>query len=428
MSQDKNPDDATHDVTMLCAADYPSEEVEWLWPGRIPIGKVTLLVGDPGSGKSLVALDVASRVSRGTPWPDELNTSPQYSGEGSVGLPPSPGSVFILSVEDDLRDTIRPRLDAAEADPSRIYVLPGIVDLRHDLHKLRTALSRVPDCRLIIVDSINAYVGPGDSHFHTIVRRVFQPLAELAAEHSLAVLAISHLRKTEGAAVQRAAGSMGLVAAARSVWTVCRDKSQAGRLLLLPIKNNLIADVPGLAYRIEAPATSRNMAPAIAWQAGVVSTSAEEALDPENKFRDLEMTELNRAAAWLREELADGAMPAMYILAEGILGGFSERTLRRALDWIGGQTKKDGYRGGWIWELPDSEGAASPDSPCSNEGDPAESLASSVDFGPFEKNKGNPWPLRENPEENIFFPSGPVMSEVRYLDPPPKFVEGRSSA
>ena len=315
MSIVPNPDAAIQEAPMLCAADYPAEGVEWLWPGRIPIGKVTLLVGDPGNGKSLVALDVAARVSRGAPWPD-LPPSP-------LPLPPSPpGSVLILSIEDDLRDTIRPRLDAAGADPRRIYILPSIVDLRHDIEQLRMALSTAPDCRLIIIDSINAYVGPGDSHFHTIVRRVFRPLAELAAEKQLAVLAVSHLRKSEGAAIQRAAGSMGFVAAARAVWTVCRDRSQAGRYLLLPLKNNFVAETSGLAFRIEVPATQTCPAPAIAWQADSVTTSTEDALNQENKPRRDEDSELHLAAAWLTEELADRPMPAIVHHCRGIYGWF----------------------------------------------------------------------------------------------------------
>jgi hypothetical protein len=97
-------DDPTPSTTMpreklLCAADYPAEGVEWLWPGRIPIGKVTLMVGDPGNGKSLVALDVAARVSRGRAWPEETKiplpvlgeaTILKNSGEGALDLPPSP--------------------------------------------------------------------------------------------------------------------------------------------------------------------------------------------------------------------------------------------------------------------------------------------------------------------------------------------------
>src|SRR4029077_5465862 len=91
-------------------SDVPSYLVEWLWPGRIPLGRVTLLAGDPGICKSLVALDIAARVTTGAPWPD------------APGRPPGPAGVIIFSMEDDLRDTIKPRLMRAGADPERTYV------------------------------------------------------------------------------------------------------------------------------------------------------------------------------------------------------------------------------------------------------------------------------------------------------------------
>ncbi len=129
------------DVQLLCAADHPAQPVAWLWPQRIPLGKVTLLAGDPGLGKSLLALDIAARVTGGLPFPEApanfassatTNTTspPNHSAcvfaTSNSNLPPSPlplppsqlpGSVLILSISDDFADTIRPRLDAAGADP-----------------------------------------------------------------------------------------------------------------------------------------------------------------------------------------------------------------------------------------------------------------------------------------------------------------------
>lgn len=120
------------------ATDYPAEEVEWLWPGKIPIGKVTLLIGDPGLGKSLIALDAAARVTRGKPFPKgfassatknptkhapppnhlnpeprTLNPPPNSGSRQSTLNSRLPGSVLILSAEDQIADTIRPRLDAS---------------------------------------------------------------------------------------------------------------------------------------------------------------------------------------------------------------------------------------------------------------------------------------------------------------------------
>jgi valyl-tRNA synthetase len=358
---------------LLCAADFPAEQIKWLWPGRIPIGKVTLLVGDPGQGKSLLSLDIASRITRGTPWPDEESTlsSTFRLPPSALSVPPSSGSVLILSAEDQITDTIRPRLDAAGADPTKIFFLT-LNDLRHDLPRLRSTLNRIPDCRLVIIDPVNAFVGPSDSHFYSVVRRVFQPLAKLAAEKSLAVLGLSHLRKSEGAAIQRSAGSMGFVSAARSVWTVCDDPAQPGLHLLLPLKNNFSADSTGLAYKIESkslPPTSlphqwgegnAPSTPVIQWQTDIVTTTAVEALAPPPKPRGPEPAELKLATEWLRDQLANGPKDSFVILASGTADGFNDRTLRRALVSLGGRTHKTSFYHGWEWSLPEHMNLDSP--------------------------------------------------------------------
>jgi len=342
------------DLKICCAVDCPAQPVEWLWPGKIPIGKVTLLVGDPGSGKSLVALDIAARLSRAAEWPDDCGPlAPREEkrlAERDDHIPPS--STLILSAEDDLADTIRPRLDAAGADPRRVFVIPSIADLRHDFAQLRAAINRAPNCRLIIIDPVNAYVGPSDAHFQTVVRKVLAPLAELATEKRIAVLAIAHLRKNDGPAIHRAAGSMGFVAAARAVWTVCRDETNPGRRLLLPLKNNLSPAARGLAYTIRS--TDPTSAAAIAWDSTPLSTSAEDALAPAAKKRGPEAVELQDAGEWLRRALAGGPQSASQLTEQATQFGFHERTLRRALRAIGGDAEKRGLLEGWWWSIPEA--------------------------------------------------------------------------
>jgi len=347
------------EVDLLCAGDRPAEPVEWFWPGRIPIGKVTLLVGDPGHGKSLVALDVAARVSRGADWPAVLGEQkaatvgrgdrPEcaitgHARDGRSRLSGSPGSVLILSAEDDLADTIRSRLDAAGADPERVFVLPTLVDLRNEFAELRAAVDRLRDCRLIIIDPINAYVGPADSHFHTVVRRVLAPLARLAAEKRIAVLAVTHLRKSDGAAIRRAAGSMGFVAAARAVWTVCRDPADPDRRLFLPLKNNLAAAACGLAYTIEPRGPLA--APAVVWDPTPLTIATTDALtSPKPPLQP--STERAEARQWLREALTGGPRPAKLVIEEGEQRGFLRRTLQRAFHELDGHTAKRGLVQGW---------------------------------------------------------------------------------
>lgn len=409
------------ELDMLCAADYPSEEVRWLWPGRIPLGKLTLLAGDPGNGKSLLALDIAARVTRGADWPDaELIESRAANSRPSLWELGSklPGSVLILSAEDDLGDTIRPRLDAAGADLSRVFILPSVTDLRNDFAEIRAAIDRAPCCNLIIIDPIYAFVGPGDSNFHTVVRRVVQPLVKLAAARGIAVLGITHLRKNEGAAIQRAMGSMGYVAAARAVWTVCKDGKMPGRNLFLPLKNNFAAETSGLGFTIES---SDCDTPRISWQQESIATSAADAQIRPEKIDAHEAAEIDMACEWLKQELADGPKEAFIIFGDGVMGGgFTQRTLRRALHRIGGQTAKTGYIDGWKWSLPNSprtgqkksdQGTVSRDSkslsPVPSPPTPLKCLSPSADA----------CPLPENPEEfdDIRCPLPEIPEDFEYM-------------
>jgi hypothetical protein len=343
------PTDADNTPQLLRASDHPAHPVEWLWPEKIPIGKVSLIIGDPGLGKSLLALDIAARLSRASSWPTTNNETATSLPSSNSSLDirhssfPTPSSTLLLSANDDLADTIRPRLDAAGADPSRIYVLNSVTDLRTEFAKLRAAIDSAPDCRLLIIDPINAYVGPGDSHFHSVVRKVLAPLAELAAEKRIAVVAIAHLRKTEGAAIYRAAGSMGFVASARVIWTVSRDPEDSSRQLLLPLKNNLTATACGLAYSITSEPGSG--APAIAWHASPIDMSSEHGLSRG------EAADLHAVRIWLRKALANGPRSASDIKEAGQQFDFQERTLRRALHAIGGTTQNRGIIDGWWWSL-----------------------------------------------------------------------------
>jgi len=174
-----------------CFADIASKQLHWLWPGRIPLGKLTLLIGDPGLGKSLLTADIASRVSRGTSFPD--------------GAVCESGSVIFLSAEDDAADTIRPRLDVAGADVFRVHTLDAVrvqlsggsvtekaFNLETDCTHLESALSQHPDVRLIVIDPLSAYLGGTDSHSNAEIRGLLSPLAALAARCEVAVLAVTH--------------------------------------------------------------------------------------------------------------------------------------------------------------------------------------------------------------------------------------------
>lgn len=320
------------------------ELLEWLWPGRIPLGKLTLLAGDPGLGKSFVTLDMAARVSKGDAWPD------------APLLKQTPGGVLLFNAEDDLADTIAPRLDKAGADGKRIVAVEGVSFLdkrRHfsleiDLPRMEEVLAGHPGTRLVVIDPIAAYCGKVDSHKNTDVRGLLAPLAELASRHRVAVVTVTHLSKSGGTkAVYRAMGSLAFAAAARAVWAIVKDTNDPNRRLFLPAKLNLARDPDGLAYRIDDGR--------VAWEYEPVKMHADEAIAAEAKeAASVERGSVCRAAAaWLRERLGDGVVPTSEVIADAKEQDISERTLRRAFKQLGGRSKKDGS---WCWTLAVEDG------------------------------------------------------------------------
>ena len=328
------------------------KSIRWLWPGRVAIGKLTTIAGEPGLGKSQLALDMSSRVTTGNPWPDD----PEGFNEA--------GSVVLLSAEDDIEDTIVPRLKAAGADLKFITALQGIefehsdgkkqrcFNLEQDLPHLEAAIKAVENCRLVVVDPISSYLGKTDSHKNAELRGLLAPLGELAAKHQVAVLAITHLNKTSGAkAMHRVTGSLAFVAAARAAWLVAPDKENHKRKLLLPIKNNLAPDGGGLAFGI----VDINGAPALCWEEGIVTVTADEALadDSKEKPRD-------REKAWLQKQLAGGPVTQAFLREQANQTGFSWASIRRAANDLSVEKFKGSFRGCWSWKLP--EGAHHPPS------------------------------------------------------------------
>jgi len=231
----------------------PAVPVRWLWPGVIPLGKLTLLAGDPGLGKSFITLDIAARASRGVPFP-------------GCGAPPGGGlrepiGTVLLSAEDDPADTVRPRLEALGADLSRIRVLEcidhgrGRVDdyiIGEHTRLLDEALAGVPDCGLLVVDPVSAYVGGVDSYNNAQVRGMLRPLADLASARGIAVVLVTHLRKDESARLlHRAMGSLAFAAASRVVLAVVETPRDPGRRALVVVKSNLAGDQAAMSYTID---------------------------------------------------------------------------------------------------------------------------------------------------------------------------------
>lgn len=360
---------ASHDqgesqAVVACFADIQPEPISWLWPDRIALGKITMIAGDPGLGKSLITSTLAAIVSRGYKWPIDKTPAPL-------------GDVVLLSAEDDPADTIRPRLDAADADPRRVHILKFVqvveidgkrtqrmFSLERDIAVLESLLPIFPECRLLIVDPISAYLGNADSYKNSDIRGLLAPLAELAARFKIAVVVVSHLNKSAGNnAMYRTMGSLAFTAAARAAFVVTKDKDNPERRLILPVKNNIAKDSKGgLAYSI---LEAQNGMPVIAWEPDPVMITANEALAPTESSDERNATD--EATDFLRDKLASGPVKAVEVIKEAHKAGINEKPLRIARERLRVESKKSAYTGGWEWRLP--EDALNPqDAPSNNKG------------------------------------------------------------
>jgi RecA-family ATPase len=328
----------------LRVADVAPERVTWLWQGYVPLGKLTLLDGDPGDGKSTLTLDIAARVTTGSPMPD-----------GSDGIH---GRVILLSAEDGIADTIRPRLDAAGADTAQIAVLDEIVttdehgrrerrpvELPLDLDHIERA-AHAQGVKLVVVDPLMAFLAGVDSHNDQSVWRALHPMSRLADATGAAVLVVRHLNKGSGKALYRGGGSIGIAGAARAVHLVAPDPDDETRRLLAPAKQNIAVKPATLAYRVagdELHGCAR-----IQWEgtAGATADDLVQLADPADR------TERDEAADWLADYLSDGEGEAWAsdIKKAAREAGIAVRTLERVRSKIA-DVRTSGFPRRSAWTL-----------------------------------------------------------------------------
>ncbi|MDO8514224.1 MAG: bifunctional DNA primase/polymerase [bacterium] len=336
-------------------ADIKTSPIDWLWEERIAIGKLTMIVGDPGLGKSSITTGtIAATVSKGGSWPVDNTQSPL-------------GDVILLSAEDDAADTVKPRLEAAGADCTRVHTLQAVRDvnpngsssermfsLKRDIAALEEMLDTLPKCKVVIVDPISAYLDDTDSHRNAAVRGLLAPLAALAVKHKVAIIVVDHLNKNSGEhnSLYRAGGSLGFVAAARAVYLVAKDKENPERRLMVPIKNNIAKENTALAYTVTG---APNGAAVIVWEADPVRITANEILG--SMESEEQRSDTDWAVIVLRQVLFAGPLPAKQVFTECKQAGLGEKQVRRAGKKLGINPKKIGFNQGWTWALPDREDA-----------------------------------------------------------------------
>ena len=347
------------------ASDIQPERLEWVWPGRIARGKAALLGGPPGLGKSQVTVNIAATVSTGADWPCNEGRAPQ-------------GDVVILSAEDGIADTIVPRLIAAGADTGCIHIVAAATkldgtgrktfSLKTDVDLLEEMSREIGTVRLIIIDPISAYMGGADGNGNVETREVLEPLAEMANRLGIAVVAVTHLNKGGAgnqSALNRFAGSIAFVAAARSAYLVIEDPEDENRRLFLQAKNNLGPKGKGLAFRVEQRLIPGDiLASNISWESEHVTASVDEALSAsENRGGNESRSGKDEAADFLRSLLADGPIAVADIEEEaraaGLLGRESpigqNKSFRNAREALGVTATREGFGAGarYVLSLPD---------------------------------------------------------------------------
>lgn len=338
------------EIGLICAADVAMENIDWLWHLHLARRKLTLLAGDSEIGKSQIGIDWIARISKGSEWPD--------------GTQAPLGNAIILSSEDGIRDTIVPRLVAADADLARVHCVASVktdgvsrtFSLQADLQILGDKIRAVGGAHIVLIDPITSYMGTKiDSHRTADVRAVLEPLMTFAEQFNVAVVVISHPQKApQVKALNAVTGSGAFVQAPRVGFLAIKDPENQDRSLLLAMKNNLGIKAKGVGYRIASAFVGPDqniLTSHIVWDSQPVEITADQALEQASEKR--RGSSSAEATEFLRERLEDGVPRTVKDLedeAEGV--GISKRTLERARRKLGVRAKKDGYQGAWILKLP----------------------------------------------------------------------------
>jgi hypothetical protein len=343
------------------AADFDARSITWMWPGRFAIGKLGLIGGMPDMGKGLISAFISAAVTADVDLPCGEGKTPQ-------------GNVIWFTAEDDIEDTVVPRLIAAGADLTRVHIVKTMrkggkertFSLVTDLPELRRAIERIGNVVLVIIDPMSAYVGVGkvNTSSTTDVRGFLTPLTQMASELEIAVIGIMHFNKKADvtSAMLRIADSLAYVAAARHVYVVVEDPHVEGRRLFVKAKNNLAPDKAALPYFIgvntrvahDAATDTDIAAPHIIWGNELVAVSANEAMQAAANGGGAAVAR-REAVEFLQDRLSDGRkVKTTELEEEAEAQGISKRTLHRARKELGVRAWKEPgkMQGDWHLHIP----------------------------------------------------------------------------
>lgn len=314
----------------LCAyySSIRQKQIDWLWFPYIPYGKITVLQGDPGEGKSTFILRVAALLSKGLPMPDGFGAH-------------APKSVIYQCAEDSLADTIKPRLVQAGADCSRIaYIVDAEAKLTLEDERIERALQET-NARLLVIDPIQAFLAQeGDLQNAMRMRAVLGRLAGIAERYQCAVVLVGHMNKGAGGKdLYRGLGSIDIAAVSRSILMIARDKNDPHVRYMLPVKSSLAPEGCAIGFTLGGES-------GFSWIG-----QCEVDVDELAKSEPGDSLKADLARRYLLEQLSEREMPCKEVLARLQLHGIAKRTVLAAKKDMRVMSFKKGDR--WYWKLPD---------------------------------------------------------------------------
>ena len=321
-------EDKKSSLKLISMSDIEVEEVEWLWYPYIPFGKVTIVHGDAGEGKTTMILQLAALLSKGEKLPcDDTEREPV--------------NIIYQTAEDGLGDTIKPRLLAGGADCERIKVID---ETESSLSLIDERIEKAIDetnAKVIIFDPIQAYVGEKiDINRANEVRSVLSKLKDLAEKKRCAVILIGHLNKNQGAkAGYRGLGSIDFSAAARSVLLVGRVKDNPEIRVMCHAKSSLAPEGESIAFELSKENGFR-------WL-GHYDINIDDLLCGINRQKKSEMAE-----ELLKDLLSSGSCAQQVIMDKARNLGISKRIIDEAKKKLNIKSTKEGN--GWSWSLPEN--------------------------------------------------------------------------
>ncbi len=313
------------ELKLINMEDIKCENVEWLWYQFVPYGKITIIQGDPGEGKTTLVLQMIAKLTRGETIINEETKEPI--------------NVIYQTAEDGLSDTIKPRLVAANADCSKVLVIDDketpltMLDVR-----LEKAISET-GARLVVLDPIQGFLGADvDMHRANEIRPVMKHIAEIAEKYRCAIILVGHMNKnSNGKSSYRGLGSIDFQAAARSVLIVGRVKGEPEVRVVCHVKSSLAPEGKSIAFRLDKEEGFQ-------W-IGEYDVSVDDLLAADNRGQ-----KVREAKEFLKEILKSGSMTQKEISEEAENHGIKNKTLWNAKSDLKVESVKIGNQ--WFWMLP----------------------------------------------------------------------------